>query len=89
MIVRKKPVEVEAIRFSPGDNLDCPWWFEACCDSKVHFGYSPEEGVYADIETLEGVMRAHKGCYIVKGIQGELYPVKADIFEETYEIVKE
>jgi len=40
-----------------------------------------------EIETLEGVMRADIGDYIIKGIQGELYPCKPDIFIETYEVV--
>ncbi len=36
------------------------------------------------IETLEGIMKAEKGDWIVTGVQGEQYPVKPDIFEETY-----
>lgn len=42
-----------------------------------------------DIETLEGVMHASIGDYIVTGIRGEKYPVKPDIFENLYEEVKE
>lgn len=42
-----------------------------------------------DIETLEGVMHASIGDYIVTGIKGEIYPVKPDIFEKLYEEVKE
>lgn len=42
-----------------------------------------------DIETLEGVMHASIGDYIVTGIKGEKYPVKPDIFENLYEEVKE
>lgn len=42
-----------------------------------------------DIETLEGVMHASIGDYIVTGIRGEKYPVKPDIFEKLYEEVKE
>lgn len=37
------------------------------------------------IDTLEGVMTANEGDYIIKGIQGEYYPCKPDIFEATYE----
>lgn len=40
------------------------------------------------IETLEGKMKANKGDYIIKGIKGELYPCKADIFYETYDKVE-
>lgn len=42
-----------------------------------------------DIETLEGVMHASIGDYIVTGIKGEKYPVKPDIFKNLYEEVKE
>ena len=37
------------------------------------------------IHTLEGVMRADKGDWVIKGVNGELYPCKPDIFEKTYE----
>ena len=40
---------------------------------------------WIDIPTLEGVMKASPGDYIIKGVQGEFYPCKADIFEATYE----
>ena len=41
------------------------------------------------IETLEGIMYANSGDYIIKGIQGEYHPCKPDIFEQTYEMVGE
>lgn len=41
-----------------------------------------------DIQTLEGVMHANKGDYIITGVHGEVYPCKPDIFEETYELVE-
>lgn len=41
----------------------------------------------ADIQTLEGVMHANYGDYIIKGIQGEIYPCKPEIFKNTYERV--
>ena len=40
-----------------------------------------------DIETLEGTMRANAGDWIIRGVKGELYPCKPDIFEATYEPV--
>ena len=43
---------------------------------------------YMEIETLEGVMRANIGDYIIKGVNGEFYPCKPDIFEKTYEAVE-
>ena len=45
--------------------------------------YQTEEEV--EIKTLEGVMKANINDYIIKGVQGELYPCKPDIFYETYE----
>lgn len=39
------------------------------------------------IETLEGTMKANFGDYVIKGVQGEFYPCKPDIFEATYELV--
>jgi hypothetical protein len=39
------------------------------------------------IETLEGTMRAEVGDYVIKGARGELYPIKGDIFRETYEVL--
>jgi hypothetical protein len=44
---------------------------------------------YCDIKTLEGTMRGDYGNYIIKGVQGEIYPCKPDIFESTYEKVDE
>ena len=40
------------------------------------------------IKTLEGDMVITKGDYIIKGVNGEFYPCKPDIFEKTYEIIK-
>ncbi|MFJ3084492.1 hypothetical protein ACIPJG_32710 [Streptomyces halstedii] len=81
---RKKPVEIEAVqltretfraavRFVPLEQFS-----EAAED---------ERGVFLTIRTLEGVMRADEGDWIIKGVQGEFYPCKPDIFEATYEAV--
>lgn len=43
--------------------------------------------VEMEIETLEGVMKANKGDWIIRGVKGELYPCKPDVFEMTYEKV--
>lgn len=51
----------------------------------VHFD---NKGEYLSIETLEGTMRADINDYIIKGVNGEFYPCKPDIFEKTYEKVK-
>lgn len=49
--------------------------------------YQTDEEVF--IETLEGTMKANKGDWIIKGVKGELYPCKNDVFEMTYKKVIE
>lgn len=41
-----------------------------------------------EVETLEGIMKGNPGDYLIEGIKGELYPCKPDIFELTYEAIK-
>jgi hypothetical protein len=76
---RKKPVVVEAILLS-GDNRDVvvDW-----IGGGVFF--RGDDGIV--IQTLEGDMHAQVGDYIIKGVHGEFYPCKADIFDATYECV--
>lgn len=88
---RKLPVVVDAFRF----NVDpAPDWFikkegELCCiGPEVTIGYE-ENSVCCFIHTKEGVMIGSEGDYIIRGVKGELYPCKADIFEETYEKVED
>lgn len=53
----------------------------------THVNYEDKNNPYVPIETLEGTMRASVGDYIIKGVNGEFYPCKPDIFEKTYEKV--
>lgn len=77
---RKKPVEVEA-RLYTGDNwADIASWMR---EFDVRIGMTNTRK--ASIPTLEGTMYATPGDYIIKGVQGEFYPCKPDIFEATYE----
>lgn len=78
MKYRKKPVVIEAIQWN-GDNFGEVAMF---C-KKIKIAYTHNETIV--IETLEGDMLASKGDYIIKGVKGEFYPCKPDIFEETYE----
>ena len=71
----KKPLEIEAFRLGKDTR---PEWAEQD-QIKYYIGF-------ALIITLEGVMRAEEGDYIIKGIKNEIYPCKAEIFEETYDI---
>ena len=75
---RKKPVVIEAIQYD-GDNWDD---IEVWTDFRAKHWRS--SNVMA-IETLEGTMTANVGDWIIKGVAGEFYPCKPDIFEATYE----
>jgi hypothetical protein len=82
---RKKPVVVEAYQLT-GEYIDTIFQKEGKTGVKVDgITFYP---YYAEIETLEGVMRADIGDYIITGVKGEKYPCKPDIFEKTYELVK-
>lgn len=77
---RKKPVVIEAkqLEFTTTSQQEiCDW-----CEGTKSF----DGGV--KIPTLEGTMIANTGDYIIKGINGEFYPCKPDIFKKTYELVE-
>lgn len=82
---RKKPVVIEAIQWKGEPILfNVPKWLSEAQDTgKLRFVSDSK----AIIETLEGDHRVSPGDYIIKGIKGELYPCKPDIFEMTYELV--
>lgn len=93
MKYRKKPVVIEAVQLR-WDN-----WDEMCefagvgklSDGKPEGYLIPDapdlENMGLQIPTLEGLMLARQGDYVIRGIKGELYPCKPDIFEATYEAV--
>jgi len=74
---RKKPIEVEAIQWT-GDNLD---EITSFCDVTGTYWMGQ-----IWIRTLEGGVWASVGDWIIKGVKGEFYPCKPDIFEQTYEM---
>mgnify|MGYP000900063290 FL=1 len=77
---KKKPVVIEAIRFVGSKYEEIKGFIgqnTLCSDLSIV------------IPTLEGDMVAQKGDYIIKGVHGEFYPCKPDIFHETYEVVSE
>lgn len=80
MIVRKKAIEVEARQLTEDNALEIAAWCEGAI---VASGMSNEVSIY----TLEGEMRASLGDWIIRGVQGEFYPCKPHIFEQTYDIV--
>lgn len=93
---RKKPVVIEAIRLLNNDDS-----IEACVEWVFKVGMETSligKSVTVDdvknkggfyIPTLEGNMKAEFGDYIIKGVNGEFYPCKPDIFTKTYEAVTE
>lgn len=82
---RKKPIVIEAIRYEP----------ETPCNLAEVARFIGVDGFISSVtgdvvvSTLEGAMYASPGDWLIRGIQNELYPCKADIFEATYERVNE
>lgn len=90
MRYKKKPVVVEAFRLTDDPDMEAPDWFtQAVADLQVWIDRIMKDGhvyVYGcTIETLEGRHKAKIGDYIIRGVAGELYPCKPDIFRKTYE----
>ena len=91
MKFRKKPVVVEAFLLNKEGLVGEDWFWDAVTndDIIVHcFGTHDPEPAWCEIKTLEGTMIAKAGDYIIQGVNGEIYPCKADIFEKTYEPAK-
>lgn len=101
---RKKPVVIDAIQYRARDGLgnfaDWPAWAKDALKHRTDDGLVVARtdpagrtitnlGHSLCVETLEGVMRVDDGDWIIKGVKGELYPCKPDIFAATYEEVVE
>ena len=90
---RKKPVEIEAIQYSgfnlaevlefTGRHSRFDEWFSDIEDYRAHV---LRNGNIFKVFTLEGTMKAKPGDWIIRGVNGEHYPCKPDIFEKTYEV---
>jgi hypothetical protein len=82
---RKKPVVIEAIQFQPAGFAQV----ESFCGDKAsligNWTAADPFPKCVHIATLEGTMTALPGDWIIKGVKGEFYPCKPDIFEATYE----
>lgn len=85
--IQKKPVVIEAIQWTGNieDVKELMGMEPVLDDPDVFYG----EGSMCSImiKTLEGIMECRPYDYIIKGINGEFYPCKPDIFEKTYELV--
>ena len=89
---RKRPIVVEAVKFDPQSSQEPPWWlYRAMLDGVVNLRQpcAGESLPSLSIQTLEGAMIVRNGDWIIRGVQGELYPCKSSIFEETYEEMPE
>ena len=92
MKYRKKPVVIEAIQWTRENDVELEHWL--CKEKDIELEI--DEHLYVAgvgtpyisairIKTLEGTLEATYGDYIIKGVNGEFYPCKPDIFEKTYE----
>lgn len=82
----KKPVTIEAMQFELIDD----WLFDKALlrwldDNGVKYRNGSSPIYFIAIQTLEGEVVASPGDWIIKGVQGEFYPCKPDIFEQTYQ----
>ena len=83
MKYRKKPIIVEAVQFTGDVGLPAIVALDIACARDQERGCD-----YLIVHALEGDMRAYPGDWIIRGVRGELYPCKLDIFEATYEEVR-
>lgn len=83
MKYRKKPVVIEAMQINDDNPPEVIQSF--CPKAKLCGVGAVGEKMWIEIETLEGTMRGDFLDYIIKGIKGEFYPCKPDIFAATYE----
>ena len=95
MEYRKKPVIIDAYRLGH-DSITPDWFMDALTNNTIithddskrsPFDCSVNTSITATIKTLEGDHLALNGDYIIRGVKGELYPCKPDIFHMTYERV--
>lgn len=84
----KKPLIIEAFQLNERGLVAAEDWFwKAVINNNIiihNFGKYSAEEAWCEIKTLEGTMIARTGDYIIQGVNGEIYPCKADIFKKTY-----
>ena len=80
----KKPVVIEACQFDGANITEV----ENFVGKKLPTVISSNEDTQLVIPTLEGDMKVSKGDYVIKGVNGEFYPCKPDVFEKTYDVVE-
>lgn len=87
MRYKTKPIELEALEFKTNNDADnknmneiCLWANQGSDNPKVS-----HNGTNIFIQTLEGLMRSNVGDFIIKGLIGEFYPCKPEVFHKKYE----
>ena len=80
---RKRPVVIEAVQWTGKNSLAIAEFMGEPFPDDAHTTDTPI------IHTLEGYLTASVGDWIIKGVKGEFYPCKPDIFEATYDVVEE
>lgn len=90
MKYRKKPIVIEAFQLNERGLVGEDWFWDSVTNNDIithDFGKFYRNPAWCEIKMLEGVMVAKTGDYIIRGVNGEIYPCKPDIFEKTYEKV--
>lgn len=82
---RKKPVTVEAVQFDGLNPTEIKNFVGENCEVEIYDNEVTPPVARIVIHTLEGDMEVSKGDYVIKGVKGEFYPCKPDIFQQTYE----
>lgn len=91
---RKKPVVIDAFQYdgdfinSVGEPYVPDWAVKALREGDIYYKATGDEPYELFIKTLEGDLHVTVGDYIIRGVKGEIYPCKPDIFESTYESVE-
>lgn len=85
---RKKPVVIDALQFHGDNQFEIMRFIEYACPKRAQLnfvGATEDKPQHIQIPTLEGVMEAMPGDYVIVGVKGEVYPCKPDIFTATYD----
>ena len=95
MKYRKKPepieIAIDAFQLDSRGLVKEKWFWDAVSRDVIityNFGKYHQEDAYCDIKTSNGTMRANTGDYIIRRLNGEIYPCEPDIFERTYELIE-
>lgn len=85
---RKKPVTIEAVQFDGLNPTEIKDFVGENCEVEIYNNGVTPPVARIVIHTLEGDMEVSKGDYVIKGVKGEFYPCKPDIFQQTYEFAE-